>query len=217
MRILIGCECSGTIRDTFRGKGHYAISCDLQPDDNGETAYHYQGDLFDLLCPENEWDLVIVHPPCTFLSSSGLHWNTRPEGIASGRPQKTLDALAFVERIWAGREFIPKLCLENPKGCISTRSSLGKASQYIQPYEYGEDASKSTGLWLHNLPLLKPTKRFPGRLVRDPTKGYQVERWSNQTDSGQNALPPSDSRAKQRSKTYQGWADAMAYQWDNLK
>lgn len=216
MRVLIGCELSGTIRDAFAAMGHYALSCDLEPSD--APGLHYQGDLFDVLRPEYQWDLVIAHPPCTFLSSSGLHWNTRLEGIRINRQQKTYDAIAFAERIWACRSFVPKMAIENPIGCLSTRSQLGreilgKTSQFIQPYEFGHDASKRTSLWLHGLEKLPvdPAKRFPGRVVN--WKGKMVERWANQTDSGQSALPPSDDRAKVRSNTYQGWADAMAAQW----
>lgn len=88
MRVLIGCELSGTIRDAFKALGHYAVSCDLEPTD--VPGLHYQGDLFDVLTPQHQWDLVIAHPPCTFLSSSGLHWNKRIEGIRIGRQQKNL-------------------------------------------------------------------------------------------------------------------------------
>jgi hypothetical protein len=216
MRVLIGCELSGTIRDAFAARGHYAVSCDLEPSD--APGLHYQGDLFDVLRPEYQWDLVIAHPPCTFLSSSGLHWNTRIEGIRINRQQKTYDAIAFAERIWSCRSFVPKMVIENPIGCLSTRSQLGreilgKTSQFIQPYEFGHDASKRTSLWLQGVAALQldPLKRYPGRMVE--WKGKMVERWSNQTDSGQSALPPSDDRAKVRSNTYQGWADAMATQW----
>lgn len=195
--ILIGCETSGVVREAFRAKGHNAWSCDiLPPDDN--SPYHYQDDILNLL--NKDWDLMVCHPPCTFLSSSGLHWNKkRPE-----RAKQTEDALEFVQKLLNTN--IPKIALENPIGCISTR--IRKPDQIIQPYMFGDDASKSTCLWLKNLPLLVPTKIIKGRITKDGK-----ERWSNQTDSGQNKLGPSEYRWKERSKTYQGFAEAMANQW----
>ena len=196
MRVLIGCESSGTIREAFRKKGHDAWSCDLLPADD-HSKYHFVGDVLHYL--NMGWDLLIIHPPCTYLSSSGLHWNHRVEG----RQAKTEEALNFVRKIMFAP--IKRICIENPVGCISTQ--IRKADQYIQPYDFGEDASKKTGLWLKNLPLLKSTGYYPPRIVNGK------KRWSNQTDSGQNRLGPSPDRWKVRSKTYQGIADAMADQW----
>jgi hypothetical protein len=156
------------------------------------------------------WDLVIVHPPCTYLTGSGLHWNKRrPE-----RAALTEEAIRFTEKAWAHRRTVGAMALENPVGCLSTRSSLGKPTQIIQPYQFGDDASKRTCLWLENLPPLSidPLKRVPGRLVTLPS-GAVVERWANQTDSGQNRLPPSEDRWKKRSETYPGIANAMAEDW----
>jgi hypothetical protein len=148
------------------------------------------------------WDLMVAHPPCTYLSSSGLHWNKRrPE-----RAQQTEDALEFVRVLLAAP--IAHIALENPIGCISSR--IRKPDQTIQPWQYGHDASKATCLWLKNLPLLRATGTVEPRLV-DGKK-----RWANQTDSGQNRLPPSADRWKLRSTTYQGIADAMAAQWGAL-
>lgn len=149
---------------------------------------------------------MIAHPDCTFLCSSGLHWNKR----VPGRQEKTEAALEFVRRLMDAP--IERIAIENPIGCIGTR--IRKADQVIQPYEYGEDASKATCLWLKNLPPLRPTKRVPGRIVTH--NGKQVERWANQTDSGQNRLGPSNDRWKERARTYQGWANAMAMQWGGL-
>ncbi len=146
---------------------------------------------------------MIAHPPCTYLCSSGLHWNKR----VPGRQQKTMEALDFVRRLLSAP--IPFIGLENPVGCIGTQ--IRKATQYIHPYEFGEDASKRTGLWLKGLPKLKHGTRFPGRWVM--WNGKLVERWSNQTDSGQSNLGPSEDRAAQRSVTYPGIAAAMADQW----
>jgi hypothetical protein len=195
MRVLIGCESSGKVREEFRKRGHYAMSCDLLP--TSVLGLHYQGDIFDIL--DDGWDLLIVHPPCTYLCSSGLHWNHR----TPGRAEKTEEALLFVERLLAAP--IEKIALENPTGCISTR--IQSATQYIQPYEYGHNASKKTGLWLKNLPALVPTQYVEPRLVEGR------KRWSNQTDSGQNKLSPGPERWKLRSETYQGIAEAMAAQW----
>jgi hypothetical protein len=197
MRILIACEYSGTVRDAFRVKGHDAWSCDLLPSD-GNAAHHIQGDARDALRAA-PWDMLIAHPDCTYLCASGLHWNQRREG----RKQKTLAALDFV-RLFLDSP-IPRICVENPIGRINT--AIRKPDQYIQPHEYGHDASKRTGLWLKNLPPLTPTRHVAPRIV-DGRK-----RWANQTDSGQNKLTPTPDRWKERARTYQGWADAMAGQW----
>ena len=141
MRVLVGCEYSGRVRDAFAARGHDAWSCDILPSDR--DGQHYQGDVLDIL--DDGWDLAILHPPCTYLASSGLHRNKRnPE-----RQEKTAHALKFVTRLWSAD--IARLALENPVGCISTRTRLGKATQIIQPYEYGHDASKRTCLWLRGL------------------------------------------------------------------
>lgn len=201
MNVLIGCENSGIIRDVFIKLGHTAMSCDLLQCDR--EGLHYQGDIRDLLYPGNGWDLFIVHPECTYICSSGLHWNKkRPE-----RERETEKAILFVREMMDAP--IPRIAVENPVGRIGT--AIRKADQYIQPYEYGHDASKKTGLWLKNLPKLKPTKYIEPRIVNGK------KRWANQTDSGQNKLAPSADRWKLRSETYQGWADAMAEQWGILK
>ncbi len=197
MRVLIACEYSGAVRDAFRARGHDAMSCDLLPTD--VDGPHYQGDVFDVI--GNGWDLMIAHPPCTYLCSSGLHWNGRVEGRAA----KTEDALAFVRALLDAP--IPRIAIENPVGCIGTR--IRKADQTIQPHQFGDDASKATCLWLKGLPLLTPTNRVPGRMVNGKA------RWANQTDSGQNRLAPSADRWKLRSATFPGIAAAMADQWGN--
>jgi len=197
MRVLIACEYSGAVRDAFRARGHDAMSCDLLPTD--VDGPHYQGDVFDVI--GNGWDLMIAHPPCTYLCSSGLHWNGRVEGRAA----KTEDALAFVRALFDAP--IPRIAIENPVGCIGTR--IRKADQTIQPHQFGDDASKATCLWLKGLPLLTPTDRVPGRMVNGKA------RWANQTDSGQNRLAPSADRWKLRSATFPGIAAAMADQWGN--
>jgi len=199
MRVLIGCEHSGTVRDAFIKMGHDAISCDLLPSDVGGP--HYQGDVRDIW--GNGFDLMIVHPDCTFVCGSGWHWNKK----RVGRHMSSLRAIDFFKQCMNAP--VPKIAAENPIGVLSTE--YRKPDQYIHPHEYGEDASKKTCLWLKNLKPLLPTKKIAGRQVMH--NGKMVERWSNQTDSGQNKLGPGEDRWKLRSKTYQGWADAMAQQW----
>ena len=195
MRVLVACESSGVVRDAFTRAGHIAWSCDLL--DSQAPGMHHKGDVLELI--GEGWDLMIAHPPCTYLCASGMHWTTR----GKRDPQLTEDALDFVWRLMDAP--IERIAIENPVGCISTR--IRKADQYIQPYQFGHDASKRTGLWLKNLPLLKPTKIVPPRIVNER------KRWGNQTDSGQNRLPPSPDRWKVRSQTYEGIASAMAQQW----
>lgn len=214
MRVLVACEYSGRVRDAFIARGHDAMSCDLLPTD--VPGPHYQGDVFDII--NDGWDLMVAHPPCTYLCSSGLHWNTRnPE-----RAKMTEEALDFVRDAP-----VPRIALENPIGCIGTR--IRKADQIIQPWQFGHDASKATCLWLNSLLPLRPTKIVEPRWVccgstlPDAVGKYGCPnclgekkprpRWGNQTDSGQNRLAPSADRWKIRSETYQGIADAMAEQW----
>jgi hypothetical protein len=199
VRVLIACEYSGAVRDAFIRAGHYAASCDLLPSES-PLGDHYQGDVMDII--DHDWDLMIAHPPCTYLCSSGLHWNKRrPE-----RAQQTEGALDFVRQLLDAP--IPRIALENPIGCISTR--IRKPDQTIQPWQFGHDASKATCLWLKGLPPLTPTNQIAPRLVNGR------KRWGNQTDSGQNKLPPSADRWKIRSETYKGIADAMANQWSKI-
>lgn len=231
MNILIACEYSGVIRDLFHEMYPNWIvwSCDLLPSEstipNSKHINHYMGDVFDLLSVnfEIKWDMVISHPPCTYLASSGLHWNSRKDSKgefteeAIARQAKTEESLEFVRKLLYpaqyGLQDIEYIAIENPKGCISTR--IEKFTQSIQPYQFGDDASKSTYLWLKNLPLLKPTEYYPPRIVESgPYAGK--ERWSNQTDSGQNVLPPSKDRAKIRSRTYDGIAIAIVDQWGSF-
>lgn len=192
MRVLVACEYSGRVREAFRARGHDAWSCDLLPSDDN-SPHHIQGDALQLIGGGQQWDLLIAHPPCTYLAVSGLHWNKR----TPGRAEKTEEALQFVQSFLDAP--IDKIALENPVSCISTR--IRKPDQIIQPWQFGHDASKKTCLWLKNLKPLEPTDV----IIKD--------RYSNQTASGQNKLPPSKDRWKLRSTTYQGIADAMAEQW----
>jgi hypothetical protein len=198
IKVLVACEYSGVVRDAFTKKGHYAMSCDFLP--TKSPGPHHRGGVLDVI--NKGWDLMVAHPPCTYLCSSGLHWNKR----IKGREHKTISALSFVQLLMGVN--IPNICIENPVGCISTK--IRKPDQYIQPYQFGNDASKKTGLWLKGLPLLQPTQYIAPRMVGG------MKRWANQTDSGQNVLGPSKTRAAARSKTYQGIADAMAEQWSGI-
>lgn len=200
MKVLVACEFSGTVRDAFIRAGHDAISCDILPSDS-DFGPHIHGDILNV--DFSGYDLMIAHPPCTYLSVSGLHWNKRnPE-----RHKETIKALEFVRRLLSAP--VDKIALENPVSCIS--SQIMKPSQIIQPHQFGHDASKKTCLWLKNLPNLTPTKPIEPRMCGGENE--QKPRWGNQTDSGQNKLGPSADRWKIRSKTYQGIADAMADQW----
>jgi hypothetical protein len=192
MKILVACEYSGAVRDAFIAQGHDAMSCDLLPTD--AQGPHYQGNVLDIL--GDGWDLMVAHPPCTYLSVSGMHWTTR--GLRD--QQLTEDALDFVQFLMNAP--IERIAIENPVSVISTR--IRKPDQIVQPWWFGDDASKKTCLWLKNLPLLTPTNML---------EGDSKTRRGNQTASGQNKLPPSKDRWKLRSVTYQGIANAMAQQW----
>lgn len=195
MRVLVACEFSGIVREAFKPYCDFVLSCDLLPSEI--KGNHYQGDVKDILY--DDWDLLIAFPPCTFLCSSGMHWNHRkPE-----RWKQTQKALALFYTFVNAP--IEKIAIENPVGILS--SQYRKPDQIIQPYQYGDDASKATCLWLKNLPRLQPTQYVNPRFVNGAC------RWSNQTDSGQNKLSESENRAMERSKTYNGIAKAMASQW----
>lgn len=182
-RVLIACEYSGAVRDAFIRKGFDATSCDLLPTER--PGPHYQGDVFDLIAP-GLWDLMIAFPPCTHLSVSGARWFGLKR--QDGRQQA---ALAFVSRLLHAP--IPRIALENPVSIISSR--LRSPDQTIQPWQYGHGEVKRTCLWLKNLPHLTPTNVVEGREER-------VHR-----------MPPGDDRWKDRSRTFEGVAQAMAEQW----
>lgn len=218
--VLIGGETSGRVREAFRKRGHEAYSCDLLPAQD-RSPFHFQMDVRRLFIA-GAFDLFIVHPDCTYLTNSAAwaygdgpyHQRVKPGTlVGAARRAAREQALQFVREMMAAP--FERIALENPVGVISTR--IAPASQYIQPHEFGEDASKKTGLWLKNLPRLVGTGAYPPRLVEWPRgSGKIVKRWGNQTDSGQNRLTPSEKRWQIRSDTYQGWADAMADQWGRL-
>lgn len=195
LRVLVACEYSGTVRDAFRDLGHDAVSCDLLPTD--APGPHHKGDVSEVIYAG--WDMMIAHPPCTYLSVSGMHWTKR--GLRD--PQLTEDALDFVRLLMAAP--IPRIAIENPISVISSR--IRKPDQIVQPWQFGHDASKATCLWLKGLSPLVATQTVEPRMVNGR------KRWANQTDSGQNRLAPSIDRWKIRSQTFTGIACAMALQW----
>ena len=195
MKILVACESSGRVRDAFGALGHHAVSCDLLPSE--APGPHYCGDVREII--GHGWDLMVAFPPCTYVCASGIHWNTRrPE-----RAAMTETAVGFFRELLAAP--IARIAIENPVGVLSSR--VRKPDQIIQPWQFGEDASKATCLWLVGLPLLRATGRIAPRWVNGRA------RWANQTDSGQNRLGLSADRWKERSRTYAGIAAAMAAQW----
>ena len=189
MRVLIACEYSGAVRDAFVKNGHDAMSCDLLPTD--VPGNHHHGDVFDVI--NDGWDLMIAHPPCTHLAVSGARW-------FKDKVKEQAESLEFVRRLMDAP--IDKIAIENPISIISSR--IRKPEQIIQPWMFGHPEAKATCLWLKGLPTLSATD-----VLTKPECGY----WSNQTPSGQNKLGPSKDRWKERSKTYQGIATAMANQW----
>jgi len=189
MKVLIACEYSGAVRDAFIRQGHDAMSCDLLPTDS--PGNHYHGNVFDVI--NDGWDLMIGHPPCTHLAVSGARW-------FKDKVEEQKEALAFVQRLMDAP--IERIAIENPVSVISSR--IRKPDQIIQPWMFGHPEAKATCLWLKNLPKLAATD-----VLSLPESG----RWQNQTPSGQNKLGPSPLRWKERSKTYQGIANAMATQW----
>jgi hypothetical protein len=183
LRVLVACEYSATVRDAFRARGHDAWSCDLLPTE-GDPAFHVQGDVVPLLT--QGWDMMIAHPPCTFLCRSGAAWWNKP-----GRAEAREDALSFVRLLLAAP--IPRIAIENPPGAIGSR--IRKADQYVQPWQFGHGEVKMTGLWLKGLPMLRPTNIVDGRHPRLHLLGPSPDRW------------------KERSRTFPGIAAAMADQW----
>lgn len=188
IRVLIACEFSGVVRESFRKLGFEAWSCDLLPPEDG-SPFHLQCDVRSIL--KHGWHLMIAHPPCTYLCNSGVRWlHERPE-----RWKELEEAVSFFLELLNAP--IPYICIENPIPHRYAREKIGKPTQYIQPYEFGEPVSKKTGLWLKNLPPLRPTLIIPKEKVKQSI-------WME---------PPSQDRWKRRSRTFRGVAEAMAEQW----
>lgn len=197
MKILVACEYSGVVRDAFIKAGHDAWSCDILPCES-DPSKHYQCDVFQVL--DNGWDMMIAHPPCTYLCRAGQAWNNHPKH--TDRKEKTEDAVKFFMALYNAP--IPRIAVENPAGIISTR--FRPPDQYIHPYHFGDPYPKKTGLWLKGLPVLQHTNVVEPHVVVYNGKKYSV------IHDGPPGTHRKD-RAKARSKTYQGIADAMASQW----
>lgn len=201
MNVLVACEYSGKVRDAFIARGHNAVSCDLLPSDSN-FGHHYQGGVFDII--NDGWDLMIAHPPCTYLTNAGVTWLYH-RGDKSKNVQRW-------EQMKEGAEFfknllnapIPRICVENPIMHKYAKEIIGQTqSQVIQPWMFGHKEQKATCLWLKGLPLLKPTNNVKEEMMK----------LSNRERQRLHYLPPSEDRWKIRSTTYQGIAEAMAQQW----
>ena len=179
-RVLVACEYSGTVRDAFASLGFEAWSCDIL--ETEKPGNHYKGDVRDIL--KNGWDLMIAHPPCTHLAVSGARWFKEKQ-------KEQAEALEFVRLLLDAP--IKYIALENPISIISSR--IRKPDQIIQPWQFGHGETKSTCLWLKNLPKLQPTNIVEGREQRI---------WK---------MPPSPDRWKERSRTFAGIGLAMSQQW----
>ncbi len=192
MRVLVACEFSGVVRDAFLAAGHDAISCDIIPTES--PGPHNIGDVLEII--DQGWDLMIAHLPCTYLCASGARW-------WAGCRREQGEALEFVRRLLAAP--IPKIALENPIGCISGR--IRRPDQIVHPWQFGEEVSKSTCLWLKNLPPLTPTKIVgKGQFVTAGDGKRQAVFFATAHYGGQD-------RRKVRSRTFRGMAEAMASQW----
>lgn len=204
MRVLVACEFSGNVRDAFRVRGHDAWSCDLLPCDSLDD-WHIQGDVLSWL---NEgWDLLIAHPPCTYLTVAANSSFAGEKGI--DRWLKRLYAAEFFMEFMNAP--IPQICVENPVGYMNT--SYRKPDQIIHPYYFGDPMLKRTCLWLKGLPQLEATS---GMRKPEPLWRHHSGRNKGKAVYFTDAMSPSPQRAHERSRTFQGIADAMAEQWGGL-
>lgn len=185
VRVLVACEFSGIVRDAFISRGHDAVSCDLEPSER--PGPHHRGDVRGIL--DDGWDLMVAHPPCTYLAVSGNRWRVGDDAKHRGEQQR--EALHFVRELLGAP--IPRIALENPKSVIS--GSIRRPDQVIQPWQFGHGETKMTCLWLVNLPPLVPTDIVDGRAARVHRAAPGRERW------------------RERSRTFEGVAAAMADQW----
>lgn len=215
LRVLIACEESQAVTKAFRKLGHEAFSCDLLPCSGGHPEWHYQQDVFEVI--DMGWDIMVAHPPCTFLAVSGAGWlYNKDKSRNEERYKNQMDGLEFVHQLMDAN--IPRIAIENPISVISTY--IREPEQIVQPWMFGDEASKSTCLWLKNLPLLQPTKIVgkgemfewtdgkTGKIKRQP-KWYAEAFMKHGTNAAE--------RRTLRSKTFQGMAEAMAKQWSNLE
>ena len=200
MRILVGCEYSGTVREAFRklDARHQVYSCDLLPSDDN-SPFHIVGDVRDIIENHGPWDLIIIHPPCTALAVSG----NRHYGAGKPKHSERVKAVEWTKELYQlACNNSPRVCMENPVGVLGSMGGL-YPTQYIQPFEHGHPETKKTGLWLHGLEPLKPTNDVKAEFDSLPrSEAHRIH-----------YLPPTEDRWKIRSKTYNGIALAMATQW----
>lgn len=206
MRVLVACEESQAVTKAFRERGHEAFSCDLQECSGGHPEWHFAEDVFEVIKREPKFDLMIAHPPCTYLAVSGARWLYNKDGSRNEQRWKDQDnGLNFVRMLMSVD--IDRIAIENPVSVIS--SQIREPDQIIQPYWFGDKSRKTTCLWLKNLPKLTPTKMVEPDIYickngKTFSKDYMV------------ALKAGDGRGKARSKTYPGIASAMADQWGDI-
>ncbi|KYG28154.1 hypothetical protein [Alkalihalobacillus trypoxylicola] len=194
MKVLVACEYSGTVRDAFIARGHDAMSCDLL--DSDSSGPHYKGDVFDII--NDGWDLMIAHPPCTYLSNSGVTWLYKQKE----RWKKMIEGAVFFRKLRESN--ISKIAVENPIMHKYAKQIIGaEQTQVIQPWMFGHMEQKATCLWLKGLPPLIPTNDVKEEMMKLPKVKRERIHY----------LPPSKDRGKIRSKTYEGIAQAMASQW----
>lgn len=195
MRVLVACEFSGRVRDAFLVKGHDATSCDILGTES--PGPHYKGDVRDLL--DREWDLIVAHPPCTYLAQSGVQWLKKDKS----RWQKMLDAVDFFNLFLAHP--CPKICIENPimHGYAKQRLLVPDYSQKTQPFFHGHPEKKATCFWLKGLPLLRASSNVSHLMIGQSARQTDKVHWE----------APGEQRQKNRSRTFQGVANAMASQW----
>lgn len=195
MRVLVACEYSGTVRDAFIRAGHYAASCDLLPSES-PLGDHYQCNVMDII--NNDWDLMIAHPPCTYLTNSGVCWLHKDPS----RWALLDEGAAFFKSLLEAP--IPMKCIENPIQHKYAKERIGrKQNQVVQPWMFGHMEQKATCLWLEGLPLLEPTDNVKVQMLELPKRERERLHY----------LSPSKDRWKLRSATYKGIAEAMAQQW----
>lgn len=205
MRVLVACEESQEVCKAFRALGHEAYSCDIEPCSGGHPEWHLQCDALEII--KMRWDLIIAHPPCTYLTNAGNKWfKAEFKERFPDRENQREAAVSFFMAFW--NTDCPRVAIENPQGIMSSR--FRKPDQYIEPYMFGDAEKKKTGLWLRGLPALTPTEVVEPIII-ECASGAREPRWHMETMH----LPPKE-RSKVRSKTFPGIARAMAEQWGGI-
>jgi len=207
LRTLIACEESQVVCKAFRKLGHEAFSCDINPCSGGHEGWHIQEDCMVVIARE-KWDIIIMHPPCTYISVTGnRHYAKGKDGY-----NLRVEAAKWVQKLWdLAISVCDRVVMENPVGVLGTMCSLPKP-QYIQPYQFGHPARKKTALWLHGLPELQPTKIVDAKIVEYTRKDGRKTTFSADYMEGVDRSGKNKASNK-RSKTYQGIAESMANQW----